>query len=80
MSRPVDSITIHYRDEKGEPEELNCPASEGLDVGTAVNRLTNGMVTQESHVISCNGDPVQDDAPLEDNDRLTASPRKTGGG
>ncbi len=80
MSRPVESITINYKDEKGEPAELNCPVSEGIDVGTAVNRLTNGKVSQGTHVITQNGAQVPDNAPCADGDRLVASPRKTGGG
>lgn len=80
MPRPVDSITIKYRDETGNPETLNCPASDGLTVGEAVNRITNGSVTQDSHVISKNGNPCTDDDSLGDGDKLTASPRKTAGG
>lgn len=80
MARPVDSVTINYRDETGEPASLNCPASEGMDVGQLVNRITNGSVTQDSHVISKNGTPCDDDEPLGDGDKVTASPRKTGGG
>lgn len=80
MSRPVDSIKITFRDETGEPKELDCPVSPNLDLGTAVNRLTNGAVTQDSHVISVNGNPCSDNQALEDGDKITASPRKTGGG
>lgn len=80
MSRPVESITIHYRDEVGTPQTLDIPTAETLNVGDAVNRITNGAVTQGSHVISKNGEPCEDNAPLADGDRLTGSPRKTGGG
>lgn len=80
MARSVESIIINYRDETGEPACLECPCSEKLDVGTAVNRITNGAVTQESHVISKNGVPCLDTEQLANGDRVTASVRKTGGG
>ncbi len=80
MSRPVESITVNFRDETGNPVSLNVPCAETLDVGAAVNRITNGAVTQDSHVISKNGIPCEDNAPLSDGDKVTASPRKTGGG
>lgn len=80
MSRRVDKLVAHYRDEKGLPAQIEIPVANDLDVGTAVNRLTNGEVTQDSHVISKNGVPVSDSASVAPGDKLTASPRKTGGG
>ena len=77
MSREVESITINYMDETGKPAKLTVPCAEGLDVGAAVNRLTNGAVTQDSHVIANNGVPCGDSKELSDGDRITASPRKT---
>jgi len=80
MSRTVDKLVAYFRDEKGNPTEIDIPVAKDLQLGEAVNRITNGQVTQDSHVISKNGTPAKDNETVKAGDKITASPRKTGGG
>ncbi len=80
MARPVDKCVATYRDEKGLPQEIEVPVAGGTDLGEFINRVTNGEVTQDSHVISRNGTPAENSSPVQGGDKITASPRKTGGG
>ena len=80
MSRPIEKCVAYYRDEKGDLQEIEIPIAGGIDLGELVNRATNGEVNQGSHVISKNGKPAENSAPVQPGDRVTASPRKTGGG
>ena len=80
MAREAEKIIVRYRDETGEPAEVELDAQEGLTVGQCIDRITNGAVTNDSHVINNNGCQARLSDPVADGDNLQASPRKTAGG
>lgn len=77
MARSVEEISVQYRDEKGITQTMRFPVAPGITVGQLLDRCTNGAVTEDSHVISRNGEEARLNEPISDGDKVTASPKKT---